>query len=334
MAKSRSKDRSKKKGKAGIGKGTKAFLFILLTGFLALLSYMAYDRLSEALAQSKQVEVPVDLEVGGIGGEKGRFQEPWGVATAPNGHFFVTDFSGHRILEFDQNGGPVGSFGKRGKDPGEFEQPSGIYVDPAGTIFVCDTFNHRVQKFDSKGKLLKVISRSFFGPRSVGGDGRGRIYVSDTGNHKIQAFTTEGVFLQEWGGFGTAEGKFREPVGLTVDPEGFVYVADSDNLRIQKFNPSGKLIAVIKVGPWNGKNRETPYLTFSQGSLYATNASNNGNKGAVLKFSPSGALESVLKKKEGFTGAAGLAVDSQERFYVVEKGSGRVARFSITAVSH
>jgi sugar lactone lactonase YvrE len=123
-------------------------------------------------------------------------------------------------------------------------------------------------------------------------------------------------------------------VGLTVDPEGFVYVADSDNLRIQKFNPNGKFISAIKVMPWNGKNRETPYLAFSQGSLYATNASNNGNKGAVLKFSPSGSLEAVLKKKEGFAGAAGLAVDSQSRFYVVEKGNGRVARFSIPPLNH
>jgi sugar lactone lactonase YvrE len=327
MAKRKTEVKKGRPGRVALGKGAKAFLFLLGASFLAILGYLGYDRLSQALQQAKQLEVLVDLEISGPGREG--FQEPWGVAMAPSGDFLVSDFSGHRILRFDQDGKFLGSFGKRGKEAGEFEQPSGLYVDPSGSIFVCDTFNHRLQKLDPEGKVRKIISRSFFGPRSVAGDGRSRVYVADTGNHKIQAFDLNGGFQREWGGRGREPGRFDEPVGLAVGPDGSVFVADSDNTRIQRFDRDGKLLGVIKVALWNGKNRETPYLAFSQGSLFATNASFEGNKGAVLKFSEKGSLEAVLRRKEGFPGAAGLAVDLQGRLLVVEKGIGKVARFSV-----
>jgi DNA-binding beta-propeller fold protein YncE len=200
-------------------------------------------------------------------------------------------------------------------------------VDLKGAIYVCDTFNHRIQKFDSKGQFLKVWSHNFFGPRSITGNNRDRVYVVDTGNHKVQVFDPEGNFLSEFGGFGTGDGKFREPVGSTVDSEGFLYVADSDNTRIQKFDPMGKFISSFRVSTWRGKNEESPYLAFGQGFLYASNASAH----TVLKYDLTGKLVAILKRKEkdGFSTATGVAADHQNRLYVVERGPGKVARFLI-----
>ncbi len=326
---------SKTKNKKGsnpksMGKGAKVFIGFLAFFVIVLVLLMVVNVLNNAMTAAKYVKARVDLEVGGTGDGPGQFKEPWAVAVDGQGNFYVTDFAGRRVEKFDPMGQPVLSIGAPGKEDGQFDQPSGLYVDPQGEIYVCDTFNHRIQKFDTDGNVLKVWNHNFFGPRSIAGDGLGRIYVSDTGNHKIQVFDADGNYLSEWGGFGTADGKFREPVGVTVDPQGFVYVADSDNRRIQKFDSRGKFIAAIKVSLWRGKNDEVPYLAFANGYLYASNASAK----TVLKFDPSGNLLAIVQKgdKEGFGMAAGIAVDAQDRVYVVEKGMNRVARFLIPAM--
>jgi len=320
--------RKKKRGK-GPGKGAKLLLAVLVLGLFSLFLYKAFESINEALNASKRVEAVVDLELGTSGDGPGQFREPWGVATDEQDNFYVSDFGGARVQKFNPRGEQLLVFGKPGKDPGEFNQPSGLFVDSKGNIYVCDTFNHRVQKFDPQGKVLKVWSHGFFGPRSITGNNRDRIYVVDTGNHKIQVFDPDGNFLKEWGGFGTGDGKFREPVGSVVDPDGNLYVADSDNNRIQKFDPNGKFLTAFKVSTWKGKNEEVPYLAFSQGFLYASNASGK----SVVKYDPSGKLLSICRKKDkdGFFTATGLAADRQGRFYVVERGPGRIARFSVPA---
>lgn len=321
----------KRKKKKGPGKGTKVVVVLLSLGFLILILYKVFDQVNKAISAAKSVEVTVDMEMGGTGEGKGQFKEPWGIATDSENNFYVTDFGGDQVKKFNPNGEQVMVFGKSGKESGEFNQPSGLYVDSKGNIFVCDTFNHRIEKFDSKGNVLKVWNHSFFGPRSVTGDDKNRIYVVDTGNHKVQVFDPEGNFVAEWGGFGTGDGKFREPVGSAVDPSGFVYVADSDNLRVQKFDSQGKFVSSFKVSSWRGKNEESPYLAFAPGCIYASNASAK----TVLKYDLAGKLLAILKKKDkdGFFTATGLAIDRLNRIYVVERGPGRVARFAVPASS-
>lgn len=316
-----------KKGKKGLGKGTKVFLMFLVLAFVTIFLYQGVNLLKAKINEAKSVIVTVDLEMGSAGDGPGQFREPWGIATDSKGNFYVTDFGGQRVNKFNPEGERLLSFGEPGKKSGEFNQPSGLFVDGEGDIYVCDTFNHRIQKFDSKGKVLKTWSHSFFGPRSIAGNEKGRIYVADTGNHKIQVFDEDGKFLSEWGGFGTADGKFREPVGVAVDPAGNVYVADSDNLRVQKFDMNGKFINSFRISTWRGKNVETPYLAVGQNFLYVSNAGER----AVLKYDLSGKLIAICRKKEkdGFYMASGVAVDPQGRVYVVERGPGRIARFTI-----
>ncbi len=321
------KKKKKNLKRRGPGKGTKVVVVLLSLGFLIIVLYKVFDLINNAINASKSVEVAVDMEMGGTGDGKGQFREPWGVATDSENNFYVTDFGGHQVKKFNSAGEQVMVFGKSGKDDGDFNQPSGLFVDAKGNIFVCDTFNHRIEKFDSKGKFLKTWNHSFFGPRSVSGDDKNRIYVADTGNHKVQVFDTDGNFVMEWGGFGTGDGKFREPVGSAVDQAGFVYIADSDNLRIQKFEANGKFVSSFKVSPWRGKNEESPYLAFSQGFLFASNASSK----TVLKFDLTGKLLAICKKKDkdGFFTATGLAADHSNHLYVVERGPGKVARFTV-----
>src|SRR5581483_9369718 len=310
-----------------VSKGVKLLLFVFALAVVTVVLSFVIKSVNDAMVESKTIPVLVDMELGTPGDGPGQFKEPQAVAVDPRGGFYVSDFSGHRIQKFDPNGAPLSSIGKEGKGDGEFEQPSGIYADGQGDLYVCDTFNHRIQKFDGDGNFVKSWAHGFFGPRSIVGTSQNKLYDSDTGNHKIQVFDMNGNFIQEWGGFGTADGKFREPVGVTADPQGNVYVADSDNLRIQKFDGNGQFIAAFKISSWRGKNDETPYLAFGNGFLYASNASKN----AVLKLDAMGKLVAICTKKdkEGFSRCAGVAVNSEDRVYVVEKGTGKVARFTV-----
>jgi DNA-binding beta-propeller fold protein YncE len=328
MPKLKKRPVKKKKSK----KGLKVFLVLFCLVFLTVLLYQVVSQLNKAINESKSIQAIVDGEWGSTGDGPGQFKEPQDVAIDASGNFYVSDFSGHRVQKFDPNGNPLLSIGKEGKGDGEFEQPSGLFIDAQGDIYVCDTFNHRIQKFDPEGNFLKAWSHGFFGPRSIVGINN-QFYVSDTGNHKIQEFDAEGNFIREWGGMGTGDGKFREPVGITADPEGNIYVADSDNCRIQKFDPNGKFTAAFKIATWRGKNDEVPYLAFGHGFLYASNSSQN----AVLKLDSKGQLIAICRKndkdskkdRDGFSRAAGVAIDSQDRIYVVEKGFGKIARFTV-----
>ncbi|HVZ80965.1 MAG TPA: NHL repeat-containing protein [bacterium] len=316
------------------GKGFKALVLLFLLGLATIVVGLAVRTLTDLANNAKKVAVMVDMELGQGGTGPGHFREPVDVAVDRAGDFYVSDFGGHDIQKFDPNGAPLFTIGQEGKGDGEFEQPSGLYVDAQDNLWVCDTFNHRIQEFDPSGKFLKTFSHGFFGPRSIVGNGLNRLYVSDTGNHKVQVFDLGGNFIKEWGGFGTTDGKFREPVGITADDHNAIYVADSDNLRIQKFDPDGKFMGAFKISTWKGKNDEVPYLTFGADALWASSTS----LGAVLKLDPNGKLlaiclrKDVKKEADSFPGAAGLAINAEGRVLVVEKGKGQVARFLFPAV--
>lgn len=313
-----------------ISRKMRALLLLFGLGIVTLFLGFLVRLMTDAMNKSKTVAVLVDMEMGQSGEGPGHFREPIDVAVDHSGNFYVSDFSGHNVQKFDQNGSPLFSIGKEGKEEGDFEQPSGLYVDTQDNLYVCDTFNHRIEKFDAKGGFVKAFSHGFFGPRSIVANGLNRLYVSDTGNHKVQVFDLDGNFIKEWGGFGTTDGKFREPVGITADDHNNIYVADSDNLRIQKFDPEGKFMGAFKISTWKGKNDEVPYLAFGAGALWASSTS----RGAVLELDPSGKLLAICVKNtkkdgENFAGAAGVAVNPEGRVLVVEKGKGQVARFSL-----
>jgi DNA-binding beta-propeller fold protein YncE len=66
----------------------------------------------------------------------------------------------------------------------------------------------------------------------------------------IKRYSPEGEFLGEWGGPGSALGRFKEIEDVAVGPEGRIYVADSRKFRVQVFTPEGKLVASFR---WRGK---------------------------------------------------------------------------------
>ena len=66
------------------------------------------------------------------GSRKGEFNEPTGVAVAPDGRIFVADQHNHRVQVFDSDGNFDTQWGKRGRRKGEFNEPLGLAIGKGG----------------------------------------------------------------------------------------------------------------------------------------------------------------------------------------------------------
>ena len=88
---------------------------------------------------------------GVAGNDPDAFDQPSGIAIAPNGDIFVTDGHGKndRVVRFSKDGQFIKSWGHHGAGPGEFDQPHDISIGGSQSrVFVADRSNSRVQVFD------------------------------------------------------------------------------------------------------------------------------------------------------------------------------------------
>jgi uncharacterized protein (TIGR03663 family) len=69
------------------------------------------------------------------------------IASDRQGHIFVTDPEGYRVIEFTANGGFVRTWGEFGSEPMNFGLPTGIAIDSNGNVWVCDSANNRIMEF-------------------------------------------------------------------------------------------------------------------------------------------------------------------------------------------
>jgi hypothetical protein len=93
--------------------------------------------------------------------------------------------------------------------------------------------------------VVRRIDASTIGvrePLKVAVAPNGDVYVTDRGDHVTQ-LSPSGDVVRQWGGLGTAPGKFRLYSGaVAIGPEGRVYVADTGNFRIQVFTATGQFV--------------------------------------------------------------------------------------------
>jgi uncharacterized protein (TIGR03663 family) len=69
------------------------------------------------------------------------------IAADRQGHIYVTDPEGYRVLEFSSNGGFIRTWGDFGTGAENFGLATGIAVDSVGHVWVCDGVNDRVMHF-------------------------------------------------------------------------------------------------------------------------------------------------------------------------------------------
>lgn len=227
----------------------------------------------------------------------GLFNQPWGIAVAPDGSVYVADTWNHRIQKFTAEGEFIAMWGY-------FAQSDDPYA--------------------------------MWGPRDVLVDMNGNVLVTDTGNKRILIFDPDGNFLNRIGGVGLNLGQFDEPVGIAVDSNSNrLYIADTWNQRVQVFegdeNSNYFPINSWEIVGWYGQSLQNkPYLAVDEyGRLFVTDP--EGSR--ILIFSPEGELLQFWGEyssgPDGIGLASGVAADQQGGVWVSDGANHRLLHFTI-----
>ena len=170
------------------------------------------------------------------GGGRGQLHNPYQLARAPNGSFYVADLNNGRVNRYSATGRPRGQIGSFGTGPGQFLSPYGVAVDGAGNVYVSDRDLNQIEKFSPSGQLVATFGETGSGPgefRSPGGlaiDRSGNLYVADLNNLRVQKLSPDGTFLEAIG-----VGILQNPNYVAVASDCMVYV--SDYRRVARFRP-------------------------------------------------------------------------------------------------
>ncbi len=153
----------------------------------------------------------------------------------------------------------------------------------------------------------------------------------------ILLFDPEGRLVRSFGA-----GMIVWPHGLHVDSEGNVWVADArgegdKGHQVHKFSPDGELLmslgtAGVAGDGQNEFNQPSDVLVAPGGDIFVVDGHGSGGNNRVVKFSSDG----TFIKTWGTTGAeAGefrdphaLAMDSQGRLFVADRGNARLQIFT------
>ena len=176
-------------------------------------------------------------------------QSPKGIAVNSKGLIAVTDYKGHCVLTFDQEGKYLRKFGSKGKNAGQFNYPSGVTYLNDDHILVADDFNHRIQQLNvHTGNSVKVFGKCGTGegelmnPKGVCMAGEGRVAVADFSNNRIQVFTEYGEPVFKFADGGSE--KLRGPTGCVFHQNMFI-VCDRGNNFLKIFDRSGRFLRKI-----------------------------------------------------------------------------------------
>jgi predicted membrane-bound mannosyltransferase/sugar lactone lactonase YvrE len=193
-----------------------------------------------------------DAAQGDANAPGGTFNEPWGVAVAPNGNVYVMDTWNYRIQKFNAEGKFLSMWGSNGfaESPFAFYGPRGVAVDTHGNVFVVDTGNKRVVVFDEQDNYVTQFgtagmeSGQLDEPVGIALDGQGRVYITDTWNSRIQVFSPDATGLvytsvNSWEVSAWFGQSLENKPFIAVDKNQNVFISDPEGCRVVKFSSTG-----------------------------------------------------------------------------------------------
>jgi DNA-binding beta-propeller fold protein YncE len=250
---------------------------------------------------------------------------PYGVHTR-RGIMLVSDISRRRVLLFDLVNKRLRVLG----DDGAITTPASAATDLSGTIYVADTGGSKIAVYGPDGAYRTAYI--FKGSRLVSvalNEALGRVYAVDREGHRVVAFGLDGRHHFEFGGRGSADGKFNYPLDITVAANGDVYVLDAGNFRVQIFSAEGRFLSKFgSVGDRPGMFANPKGIAVdSEGHIYVTDAAFSNlqifdREGNVLLF-----IGQLGPRRGDFHLPGGVSIDENDRIYVADQMNGRVQVF-------
>jgi DNA-binding beta-propeller fold protein YncE len=264
--------------------------------------------------------------------------QPTDVAVGKDNALYVVDGVNHSIKVFNQEGEYKFSFGGKGTAQGRFDTPVGVSVDNTGTVYVTDTGNRRVQIFTFDGKVKDQITlpvEKVKNPRDPVGiavdEGVKRLYVADNDNHQILVYSlADYKLLTVWGSEGSGMQQFRYPFLMDASNDGSVFIVDVFNTRVQQWRGDSGLKSIGEWGVDLGQLYRPKGVCVDRNGLVFVSDS---VLGVIQMFGSEGDFNAVLGTEKGevlkWKTPMGIAVDNQNRLYVVEMLPNRVRVYQI-----
>jgi sugar lactone lactonase YvrE len=261
-----------------------------------------------------------------------RLKAPEGIAVAPDGTVYVSDYPGNYVFRVEPNGGLaiVAGIGKYVYDPAHsgspgpsgdggpaikanLLEPSGLAVDRQGNLFVSDSYRGTIRRIGSRGIITTVAGG---GPTSLSsGDG------------------------------GPATAAILQfPLGLAFDAAGALYIGDAPGHSVRRVDPSGTITS-LDTSALPGPGFAPGYLAFDGvGDLYVSDrapiSSANVIGGCrIVRISKAGAVSVVAGTGTcGYSGDGhaavaaqlddpnGIAFDSAGNLYFSDSNNNRIRR--------
>ncbi|MDE0466139.1 MAG: NHL repeat-containing protein [Candidatus Poribacteria bacterium] len=110
-----------------------------------------------------------------------------------------------------------------------------LAIDVHGNLYVCDSDspNKVIVKLDANGKRVARYPLAQPGaghlrhPVDMTVDGTGNLYIADEKGHRVLKYSADGKFLNAFGEYGDASGKFIAPFRITALTDGTLLIADT-----------------------------------------------------------------------------------------------------------
>jgi sugar lactone lactonase YvrE len=271
-----------------------------------------------------------------------KLQAPEGIAIAPDGTVYVSDYPGNYVFRVEPNGGLaiVAGIGKYVYDPAHsgspglsgdggpaikanLANPSGLAVDRDGNLFISDSYRGTVRRIDSRGIIT-----------TIAGGGLTSLNFGD-------------------GGPATAA-ILQFPLGLALDAAGALYVGDTmasalgstprPDHRVRRIDPNGTITS-LDTSALPGPGFAPGYLAVDgAGNLYVSDRApiqsvNIVGGCRIVRVSKAGAVSVVAGTGTcGFSGDGhpavaaqlddpnGIAFDSAGNLYFSDSNNHRIRR--------
>jgi sugar lactone lactonase YvrE len=180
------------------------------------------------------------------------------------------------VLELDQNGTLVNSWGGPGAGYDWPQSEHGVFVDQKDVVWLAGNGakDHQILTFTRQGKFLRQFGKAGMskgssdtsnmrGPANLVVDSASNeLYVADGyGNRRVIVLDADTfAFKRMWGAYGNRPDdadlgpynpdappaqQFRLPHNISVSRDGLVYVADRPNNRIQVFRKDGTFVREV-----------------------------------------------------------------------------------------
>ncbi|MEO3798291.1 NHL repeat-containing protein [Nonomuraea sp. B10E15] len=153
------------------------------------------------------------------------FSAPTGLAFAPDGTLYVSNWSGGTVERVTPDGARS-TFA-------EVSAPAGLALDTKGNLYVASYSGDTVYRISPAGRRQEFAT-GFHTPTGIGFDSRGNLLVCNRASNEIMRVAPDGTVSRVAGGLST-------PVGVAEDARGTIFVANYTGGTLSRIGRDGRV---------------------------------------------------------------------------------------------